>query len=321
MTATTNESEHRRRDALRLQLRSIIPFLEDPAVIEIALNGDGAVWVERMGAPMTRTAVQMSRGEALMVLGLVADAVGTEITSAKPSLAALMPGWNARLQAMVPPVVESPVFTIRKPPAKVFSLDDYVARGMLSVVQADSIRLAVSTRANILVGGSTGSGKTTFANAILQEIAERTSDRLYIVEDLRELKCAALNRIQIFVVEPLYTWQRAIADGLRCRPDRIIVGEIRAGAGALELVKAWNTGHPGGLATIHANDGPGMLDRLCQLLEEVIPAAPRPFLAQVINVLVHLRRDPAHPAGRRVTSVDRVVGVSKEGKWQLEPAV
>ena len=319
MASTTNESEARRLEALRLQMRAIIPYLEDPAVIEIALNPDGAIWIERMGCPMTKTGVRMSRSEALVMLGLVADAVGSEITSARPSLAALIPGWDTRLQAMVPPVVEAPVFTIRKPPRSVFTLEDYVRRAILSHRQADAIRMAVGQRANILVGGSTGSGKTTFTNAILHEIAEQTTDRLYIVEDLRELQCAAPNKLQIFVVEPIYGWQRAIVDALRSRPDRIVVGELRGGAAALELTKAWNTGHPGGVATIHANDTRGMLDRVCQLLEEVIPRAPRPFLAQVVNVCVHLTKDPSHPAGRRVSGLDRVRGVAADGSWQLEP--
>ena len=319
MASTVNESEARRLDALRLQMRAIIPFLDDPAVIEIALNHDGAVWIERMGAPMTKTEVRMSRSEALVMLGLIADAVGSEITAATPSLAALIPGWETRLQAMVPPVVEAPVFTIRKPPKKVFTLDDYTRRGILTERQAGEIRRAVGQRANILVGGSTGSGKTTFTNAILHEIAEQTTDRLYIVEDLRELQCSAPNKLQIFVVEPIYGWQRAIVDALRSRPDRIIVGEIRGGAAALELTKAWNTGHPGGVATIHANDTRGMLDRLCQLLEEVIPTAPRAFLAQVVNLCVHLAKDPSHPAGRRVSGLDRVCGVAANGSWQLDP--
>ena len=314
-----NESEARRFEALRLAMRAIIPFLDDDDVIEIALNADGAVWVERIGAPMFCTDARMSKDEALVMLQLVASAIGTEITSSKPSLAALVPGWQTRLQAMVPPVVEAPTFTIRKPPKKVFTLDDYVSCRILSGRQADELRRAVGDRANILVGGSTGSGKTTFTNAVLHEIAEQTSDRLYIVEDMRELHCAAKNKLQIFVQEPVYGWQRAIVDALRSRPDRIVVGELRSGAAALELTKAWNTGHPGGIATIHANDTRAMLDRICQLLEEVIPNPPRQFLAQVINVCVHLTKDRSHPAGRRISGFDRVLGLNPDGSWRLEP--
>jgi type IV secretion system protein VirB11 len=220
---------------------------------------------------------------------------------------------------MIPPVVAAPVFTIRKPPRKIFTLEAYVQRGIVSPPQADLIRRAVRDRSNILVGGSTGSGKTTLANAILNEIATATRDRLYIVEDMRELQCSAPNKLQLFVQEPVYGWQRAIMDALRSRPDRIVVGEVRGGAAALELVKAWNTGHPGGLATVHANNTRAMLDRVCQLMEEVIPAAPRLFVAQTINVCIHLTLDRKHPAGRRLTGVDCVCGLNAEGQWRLEP--
>jgi len=317
--ASLNESVTRQLSALRLQMKAIVPFLDDDSVIEIALNADGAIWVERMGSEMSCTGARMTNEEARVMLGLVANAIGTEITAAKPSLAALIPGWNTRLQAMIPPVVDAPTFTIRKPPKKVFTLDDYVARRILSNRQADELRRAVGDRSNILVGGSTGSGKTTFTNAVLHEIAEQTTDRLYIVEDMRELQCAAKNKLQVFVQEPIYGWQRAILDALRSRPDRIVVGEIRGGAAALELTKAWNTGHPGGIATVHANDTRGMLERICQLLEEVIPTAPRPFLAQVINVCVHLTKDPSHPGGRRISGLDRVLGLKSDGSWHLEP--
>ena len=316
-----NQAETRRLEALRLAMAPIIPLLDHPDVIEVALNADGVVWAERIGEPMAATDARMSNSDAYRMLQLVANAMNTEITAAKPSLAALIPGWETRLQAMIPPVVSAPVFTIRKPPRKVFTLDNYVERQIVSSGQADLIRRAVRDRSNILVGGSTGSGKTTLTNAILNEIATATQDRLYIVEDMRELQCSAPNKLQVFVQEPVYGWQRAIMDALRSRPDRIVVGEVRGGAAALELVKAWNTGHPGGLATVHANNTRAMLDRVCQLMEEVIPSPPRLFVAQTINVCIHLTLDRKHPAGRRLTGVDRVCGLNSDGQWHLEPVV
>jgi len=313
-----NQAEARRLDALRLAMTPIIPFLDDPEVIEIALNADGTIWVERIGTAMARSTASMSTADAFRMLQLVADTMNTEISAAKPSLAALIPGWETRLQAMIPPVVGAPVFTIRKPPTRIFTLDDYVARDIVSRGQAALIRDAVRTRANILVGGSTGSGKTTLTNAILHEIATATKDRLYIVEDLRELQCSAPNKLQLFVQEPVYGWHRAIMDALRSRPDRIIVGEVRGGVAALELIKAWNTGHPGGVATIHANDTRAMLERMCQLVEEAVPAAPRRFIAETITVCIHIALDRRHPAGRRLTGVDRVNGLSPDGGWALQ---
>jgi type IV secretion system protein VirB11 len=175
----------------------------------------------------------------------------------------------------------------------------------------------VLDRKNVLVGGGTGSGKTTFANALLQVVAE-TGDRVHIVEDTVELQCSAANKLQILVQPPNYTWQRAMMDAMRFRPDRLVVGEVRDGS-ALELLKSWNTGHPGGLATLHANDTPGMLDRLCQLIEEVVPVAPRQLVAEAVNVCVHIARNPSHPAGRSVTAIDRVVGLDPNGRWVLAP--
>jgi type IV secretion system protein VirB11 len=317
--AEANEAEQRRLEALGLAMSPIVPFLEDDEVIEIVLNADGAIWIERMGAGMSRAGVTMDARDAFRMIQLVASATRTEVTAEKPSLAALVPGWGARLQAMVPPVTESPVFTIRKPPKRVFTLDDYVRNGIMGERQAQSIRDAVQARRNILVGGSTGSGKTTLTNAILHEIAMATADRVYIVEDLHELQCSAPNKLQLWVQPDAYSWQRAIMDALRSRPDRIVVGEIRDGASTLELIKAWNTGHPGGLATVHANDTRAMLDRVCQLVEEVIPVAPRAFVASTVNVCVHIARDRRCPAGRRVTGIDEVRGIDSEGRWYLEP--
>jgi type IV secretion system protein VirB11 len=209
------------------------------------------------------------------------------------------------------------VFALRKPAKIVFGLDDYVRRGILGRRDADALRDAVRARRNVLVGGGTGSGKTTFANALLHEIAD-SSDRIYLVEDNPELQCDAPNKLQVLVQPPTYTWNRAIMDAMRFRPDRIIVGEVRDGS-ALEMLKAWNTGHPGGIATVHANDTGAMLDRVCQLIEEVVPAAPRAMIADTIDVCVHLRRDPGHPAGRRVTGIDEVHCISNENRWILVP--
>lgn len=298
-------------------MSAIIPLLDDDRVIEIALNADGTIWAERVGQPMEMTTSRMTKEEALRMLQLVASAVGIELSSANPSLAALVPGWETRLQAMVPPAVSAPTFTIRKPPRHIFTLADYVDSGVMTAGQADALRQAVRRRDNIVVGGATGTGKTTLANAILHEIATATTDRLYIVEDLRELQCAAPNKLQLFVQEPVYGWQRAIMDALRSRPDRIIVGELRSGAATLELVKAWNTGHPGGMATIHANDTAACLDRICQLLEEVLPIAPRAVVAEAVNVIVHLVRDPSHSGGRRVSGMVRVSGWAHSGDWKL----
>jgi P-type conjugative transfer ATPase TrbB len=242
-----------------------------------------------------------------------------ELTASSPSLSGkLPPPWGARVQASIPPIVDAPTFALRKPARVVFSLGDYEAKGILSAAHKSALIRAIHTSQNILIGGGTGSGKTTFANALLKAIAEDTEDRVLIIEDTPELQCAAPNKIQILIQPKTHTWRDAVQAAMRYRPDRILVGEVRDGS-ALELLKAWNTGHPGGLATIHANDTRAMLDRLCQLIEEIVFPAPRSLVAQTVHLCVHIRRDKSHPAGRSISGIDRVLGVASDGTWALEP--
>lgn len=311
-----DETQSRRQASLRSAVAPIARHLADETVVEIMLNADGRIWVERAGEGMFE-AGRMRPDDALRMLRLVATEMNTELSERNPSLAGKLPIWGARVQASIPPVVEAPVFALRKPARLIFTLDQYVERMIITQDEAQTLRIAVRDRANILVGGGTGSGKTTFANALLHEVA-KAPDRVYLVEDNQELQCDAANKVQVLVQPPVYTWNRAIMDAMRFRPDRIVVGEVRDGS-ALELLKAWNTGHPGGIATVHANDTGAMLDRICQLVEEVVPRAPRALVAQTINLCVHLRRDTTHPAGRSLTGMDRVVGVDGKAKWRLEP--
>jgi type IV secretion system protein VirB11 len=317
--SSSSESQSRRSSALESALEPLREFLSDDRVVEVMLNPDGAIWVEAVGRGMRRAGVGMGPGEAERMLRMVASELGVELTAASPSLSGKLPApWGARVQAAIPPIVDAPVFALRKPARVVFSLADYRARGVLSERGEAALREAVAGHQNILVGGGTGSGKTTFANALLQAIAEGGHDRVLIVEDTPELQCAAPNKLQLLVQPRVHSWRDAVQAAMRYRPDRIVVGEVRDGS-ALELLKAWNTGHPGGLATIHANDTASMLDRMGQLIEEVMFPAPRALIAQTVHVCVHLRRDPAHPSGRRLSGIDRVRGLTAGGAWALEP--
>lgn len=312
------ESQARRSSALESALGPLTAFLADERVVEIMLNADGVVWVERLGQGVLSTAVRVSKADAERVLRLVASEVGVELNAQSPSLSAkLPPPWGARLQASIPPIVDAPVLVLRKPSRLVFSLDDYVDAGIVLPAERDALAEAALSHANILIGGGTGSGKTTFANALLKVIAEASSDRVHIVEDTPELLCTAPNKVQVLVQPGVHSWRDAVMAAMRMRPDRILVGEVRDGS-ALELLKAWNTGHPGGLATIHANDTRAMLDRLCQLIEEVVYPAPRALVAETIQVCAHIRRDSAHPAGRRLSGLDRVLPLNADGSWNLE---
>lgn len=306
---------------LRTVVKSIVPFLDDPRVVEILLNPDGQLWVERAGEGMSPTGVTIRAPDAEGLLRYVAVDSHRVLNREHPTVAGLLPHWNARVQGWIPPTVRAPTFTIRKPPTRIYSLDDYVASGVLAPADREALIGAVKARRNILVGGGTGSGKTTFVNALLRAIAEYTTDRLYIAEDTGELQCLAPNQITIATSPGRYDLRRAVFDALRARPDRIIVGEVRDGT-ALELLKAWNTGHPGGVATIHADSAPAMLSRFCQLVEEAVYPAPRDAVAAGINVLVHLERSPSSVAGRRLTGLVRVHGWdAREQRWQLEPLV
>ncbi len=314
------EIQARRAAALDSALRPILPLLRDAAVVEIMLNADGVVWIDRLGVGMSATPVRMTAPEAERMLRLVASEMLVELNAAAPSLAAKLPvPYAARLQASIPPIVDAPTFVLRKPAHVVFSLDDYVAKGIVSPRHRAALIAAVGAHHNILIGGGTGSGKTTLANALLELVAQ-SDDRVLIIEDTPELQCAARNKVQILVQPKVHTWRDAVMAAMRYRPDRILVGEVRDGS-ALELLKAWNTGHPGGLATIHANDTRAMLDRLCQLIEEVVFPAPRALVAQTVHLCVHIRRDRAHPAGRSLSGIDRVLGLAPDGAWRLEPIV
>ncbi len=313
-----SESQTRRADALQSALGALAVFLADERVVEILLNADGVVWVDKIGEGLLRTTVRMAPLHAERMLRLVASEMRVELNAQRPSLSAkLPPPWSARLQGAIAPIVDAPVFALRKPARVVFSLEDYEQKGILSGAQRQALVRAVHARDNVLIGGGTGSGKTTFANALVKVIAEKTTDRVHIIEDTPELQCEAPNKLQILVQPGVHSWRDAIMAAMRFRPDRILVGEVRDGS-ALELLKAWNTGHPGGIATIHANDTRAMLDRIGQLIEEVVYPAPRVLIAQTIQVCVHIQRDKTHPAGRRVSGIDRVVGLEPNGHWKLE---
>lgn len=312
-----SETQARRATALKTAVGPIEPFLCDDRVIEVVLNADGAVWIEAAGEGMRRTDVRMLPDQAERMLRLIASESGAELHAASPSLSAkLPPPYRARMQASIPPIVDAPIFALRKPARTVLSLDDYVGKQVLLPAQKDALVAAVRGRHNILIGGGTGSGKTTLANALLRVVAQEAADRVHLIEDTPELQCDVPNKVQVLVDPKVHTWRDAVMAAMRFRPDRIVVGEVRDGS-ALELLKAWNTGHPGGLATIHANDTTAMLDRLGQLVEEVVTPAPRALIAQTIDICVHMGRDATAPAGRRVSGIDRVLGLRSDGRWKL----
>ena len=242
---------------------AIAAFLEDPAVVEVMLNPDGRLWIDRLSSGLTDTGERLSAADGERIVRLVAHHVGAEVHAGAPRVSAELPGTGERFEGLLPPVVAAPAFAIRKPAVAVFTLDDYVAAGIMTESQAAVLRRAVTERSNILVAGGTSTGKTTLANALLAEVA-KTADRMVLIEDTRELQCQAPNLVALRTKDGVVSLSDLVRSSLRLRPDRIPIGEVR-GAEALDLLKAWGTGHPGGIGTIHAGSGIGALRRLVEL--------------------------------------------------------
>lgn len=278
---------------------SVAAMLDASDTIEVIANPDGRLWVERAAVGRIATPYHLSAEEAERVIRLVATLTGVEATRDAPIVSAELPPRGERFEGVMPPVSRAPCFAIRKPATSIFTLEDYVAAGVLERSRAQALRDAVRARANIIVAGGTGSGKTTLANALLHEIAA-LGERVVILEDTRELQCAAQDVVALRTQAGRVSLSDLVRSTLRLRPDRIIVGEVR-GPEALDLLKAWNTGHPGGVATVHANSARSALARLEQLAMEVCAAPPSALIAEAIDLVAFIER--GGPAGRRITDL------------------
>ena len=252
MAVTPIERGARQRSTSMLRTAmgpAIARHLADPAIVEVMLNPDGRLWIDRLSEGLGDTGDRITPADAERIVRLVAHHVGAEVHEAAPRVSAELP-TGERFEGLLPPVVTAPSFAIRKPAVAVFTLDDYVEAGIMMEGQAVFLRRAVAERKNVLVVGGTSTGKTTLVNALLAEVA-KTDDRVILIEDTRELQCTAPNLIALRTREGVITLSDLVRSGLRLRPDRIPIGEVR-GAEALDLIKAWVTGHPGGIGTLHA---------------------------------------------------------------------
>lgn len=278
---------------------SIAAMLDAADTIEVIANPDGRLWLEQVGKGRIPTPHRLEASETERVIRLVATLTGAEANRDTPIVSAELPPRGERFEGILPPVSRGPCFAIRKPASRVFTLADYVSSGVVTEAQACELRDAVARRANIIVAGGTGSGKTTLANALLDEIARR-GERVVILEDTRELQCAAEDVVALRTQPGAVSLSDLVRSTLRLRPDRIIVGEVR-GPEALDLLKAWNTGHPGGIATLHANSAQAAIARLEQLTMEVCETPPRALIAEAIDLIVFVER--GGPAGRRIPEI------------------
>ena len=305
----------RSRQMLRTALGPLLlARLEDPGVAEVMLNPDGRVWIDRFDAGLVDAGLSVSAEDAERILRLVAHHVAAEIHAGQPRLSAELPGTGERFEGLMPPLAVAPTFSIRKPASLVFRLDDYVLSGVMSDRQGEILAQAVRERANILVAGPTSSGKTTLVNALLAEIA-MGGDRVILLEDLRELRCSAINQVALRTREGVVSLTDLVRSALRLRPDRIIIGEVR-GPEALDLIKAWGTGHPGGVGTLHAGSALGALLRLEQLIQEAVVTVPRGLIAETIDVIAVLA---GRGRQRRLTELVRLEGQAPDGAYQLSP--
>ncbi|MES5047138.1 P-type conjugative transfer ATPase TrbB [Rhizobium nepotum] len=275
--------------------------LDDSAVAEIMLNPDGRLFIEKVGQGIA-AAGEMSSAAAEMVIGTVAHALRSEVDADQPIISGELPIGGHRFEGLLPPVVSRPAFSIRRRASRLIPLQDYVRGGIMTEVQVGKIRSAISSRLNIVISGGTGSGKTTLANAVIAEIINNApDDRLVILEDTAEIQCAGENVVLLHTSDTV-DMARLLKSTLRLRPDRIVVGEVRDGA-ALTLLKAWNTGHPGGVATIHANTATSALRRFEQLTAEVSQQPMQEVIGDAVDLIVSIERTAR---GRRVRDVINV---------------
>lgn len=286
--------------------------LDDATVVEIMLNPDGKLFIERLGHGVA-PAGEMSSAAAEMVIGTVAHALQSEVDTEQPIISGELPIGGHRFEGLLPPVVAKPAFTIRRRASRLIPLNEYVRSGVMTEYQASTIRSAISSRLNIIISGGTGSGKTTLANAVIGEIVKSApEDRLVILEDTAEIQCAAQNAVLLHTSDTV-DMARLLKSTMRLRPDRIVVGEVRDGA-ALTLLKAWNTGHPGGVATIHSNTAMSALRRLEQLTAEASQQPMHEVIGEAVDLIVSIERTPRGRRVRDVIQVERFAG----GQYEIE---
>lgn len=312
------QAQERRRAMLRTAMGPVIAAaLADPAVVEVMVNPDGVLRLDRLGEGRIDTGARLAPAEIERIIRLVASHVRTEAHAGSPVISAELPARDdglagERFEGLLPPVATAPCFAIRKPAAKVYTLEDYIADRIVMPIQADALRKAVRHRSNLLIAGGTSSGKTTLVNALLAEIAG-LDERVILIEDTRELQCAAADCVALRTRTGVVSMADLVRSTLRLRPDRIIVGEVRGGE-ALDMLKAWNTGHPGGIATVHANSARSALYRLEQLVQESVFTVPRRLIAEAIDLVVFIQ---GRGTGRRIETIAEVTGLDGNGDYAV----
>lgn len=310
-TASAREEKARRvYDNFLEDLGILREYFEDKSITDIKVIGTGEILYEKFAVGKVFTGKFMPPQQVKGIILSAASMLDLPIdySTGLPKLEAVLPKpYNLRFTGMLPPAVENAQIAMRRPASKIFTLEEYLANGQMTKEDYDLICTYIKERKNILVGGSTGSGKTTFTNAVLKKMVEYTpNDSFYIVEDVPELQCAARDKTFVSVTRKCAA--EAVRTALRWTPNRIIFGEVRYGEVADELIKSWNTGHTGNVTTIHADTATSMITRMQDILAEVITGV-LPDLTQVIHLCVHLTKVPGGPP-----KIDEVMPISAGSK-------
>lgn len=310
---------NRRRAMMRTAMGETIgALLTDPLTQEIMVNPDGALRVDRLGEGRVDTGVRLEPAQVERIIRLVAAHGRTEIHDGRPIISSELPpraegAAGERFEGILPPIASAPCFSIRKPAERLLGLDDYVSDGLMTAAAAETLRASLRRRLNILIVGGTSSGKTTLANALLAEMASEDA-RVILIEDTRELQCPLPDTVALRTRPGVASMADLVRSTLRLRPDRIVVGEVR-GPEALDMLKAWNTGHPGGIATVHANGALAALTRVEQLVQEAVVTVPRQLIAEAIDLLVFIA---GRGSARRVAAISLVRGIDPDtGAYRL----
>ncbi|HVA41595.1 MAG TPA: P-type conjugative transfer ATPase TrbB [Candidatus Binataceae bacterium] len=317
MISAQQIQERRLDELLRRQLGPrILAAIADSRITDILVNDDGRVWFEAHGKELYEAGFSMPASQVESLIGTAAAALNTVANAEHPIVEGELPIERIRFEGLLPPVARRPCIAMRKPAQVLYTLDDYVRDAIVTEAQGEVFRDAIRQRQNIAIGGGTGSGKTTLAGGLINEMVafSQPGERYVIIEDTLEIQCRAQNLVQLHTSEHA-DLTRLVRATMRLRPDRIIIGEVR-GAEALALLKAWATGHPGGVTTVHANSAHGVLTRLSSLVQETgVPPQPE-LIAETIDLLAFIARTPT---GRRVTQLVRVEGYEPHEGFRLAP--
>ncbi len=306
------EQDQRLLQKFRRELgEQLVSALEDDEIIEIDLNSDGRVWVERLFQAHPEHYCDLAPDRAKALFGTIAHNLGEEVNAKSPRLNGELPFYGSRFSGHLPPIVKNPTFSIRKKATRIFTLDEYEENGAISAPQKNYILEAIREHYNIVVAGATSSGKTTFCNAVVDGVSnEFPHERLLILEDTDEIQCKSLNYNK-YRSDPKngVTMQVLLHDMLRNNPDRITFGEVRAGADALELLKAWNTGHPGGVCTLHADSAFDALQRVEEMIGEVSASPMTALVGRAVDVVVFMSK--LKNGARGISEIIEVSGTEK----------